>query len=155
MIYFAYGSNLDFAQMRNRCPSAQFVATARLPDYCLAFTRESRRRGCGVADVLPAQGQSVWGVVYNIAETEIGLLDQDEGYRPGRPAENNSYVREQRHVLRDGDAEQPLVASIYIANPQPNPPLPNNDYKRQIVNGARFWHLPSEYVARLEQIAVS
>ena len=30
MIYFAYGSNLDFTQMRKRCPSAQFIATARL-----------------------------------------------------------------------------------------------------------------------------
>jgi gamma-glutamylcyclotransferase (GGCT)/AIG2-like uncharacterized protein YtfP len=155
MIYFAYGSNLDFAQMRKRCPSAQFVAKARLPDCCLAFTRKSIGWGCGVADVRPASGQEVWGVVYNIAETEIGLLDKAEGYRPGRPLEENAYVREQRHVFRDGDAEQPLVASIYIANPQPNPPLPNSDYKSQIVDGARFWHLPGEYVAQLEQITVS
>ena len=39
MIYFAYGSNLDFVQMRSRCPSAQFVAVAKLPDHQLAFTR--------------------------------------------------------------------------------------------------------------------
>jgi len=58
MLYFAYGSNLDFAQMRDRCPSALFVAIAKLPDHRLAFTRKSIKRACGVADAVPEETAS-------------------------------------------------------------------------------------------------
>ena len=34
-------------------------------------------------------------------EVAIGLLDRSEGFQPGRA--KNSYVRSERHVLRDGD----------------------------------------------------
>lgn len=95
MLYFAYGSNLDFAQMRQRCPSAKFVSIAKLPDHRLDFTRKSLTRGCGVADVVPELGRAVWGVVFAVEETDIGSLDASEGYRPGRPDTENSYVRQQ------------------------------------------------------------
>jgi gamma-glutamylcyclotransferase (GGCT)/AIG2-like uncharacterized protein YtfP len=99
MLYFAYGSNMDWTQMRERRPSAQFVAVARLPEYRLAFTRRSINRGCGVSDVVADKKESVWGVVFDIQETDIALLDKSEGYQPGRKREANSYVREERHVL--------------------------------------------------------
>ena len=73
MLYFAYGSNMDWDQMRTRCPSAAFVGIARLPDHRLAFTRFSKTRKCGVADVVPAKGQSVWGAVFSIDERDNHL----------------------------------------------------------------------------------
>jgi gamma-glutamylcyclotransferase (GGCT)/AIG2-like uncharacterized protein YtfP len=155
MFYFAYGSNLDWAQMRGRCPSAKFVAIAELRKHRLKFTRKSDRRGYGVSDVFADDTKSVWGVVYDVAETDIGLLDKDEGYRPGRDRAANSYVREQRHVLRDGDEEHPLLVWLYVGNPQPNPPLPNADYKTLLVEGADYWHLPNEYIEELKQIEVA
>ena len=39
MLYSAYGSMMDFREMRQRCPSAQFVAVAKLLDHLLQFTR--------------------------------------------------------------------------------------------------------------------
>ena len=53
MIYFAYGSNMDEARMRQRCSSARFLFKAKLPNFRLAFTRFSRTNGCGAADILP------------------------------------------------------------------------------------------------------
>jgi hypothetical protein len=41
MLYFAYGSNMNWQQMQDRCPSARFFGVALLPDHKLAFTRES------------------------------------------------------------------------------------------------------------------
>jgi hypothetical protein len=41
---------------------------------------------------------------------------------------------------------------LYFANRQPNPPLPNTAYKKQLVDGAKFWRLPEEYQAQLRQI---
>lgn len=155
MLYFAYGSNLDWSQMKGRCPSAQFVCIAMIKDHKLAFTRRSIERDCGVADVIQERGRTVWGVVYQISELEdIIQLDKSEGFKPGRSREANSYIREERHVYTDGTTEKPLLVSVYIANKQENPPLPSNEYKTLIVNGAKFWHLPEDYIKELEQIKV-
>lgn len=152
MLYFAYGSNMDYREMRARCPSAAFVAVAKLPDHRLEFTRYSDTYDCGVADAVPRHGDSVWGVVYDIAEMEWGRLDRSEGYQPGRPAGENHYVREQRHVLREGHPQEPLLVSLYLANREPHTRMPNSSYRGLLLAGARFWHLPEEYVKELEAI---
>jgi hypothetical protein len=152
MMYFAYGSNMDWKQMRERCPSARFVCTALLPGHRLAFTRKSRDRGCGVADAVPEKLDSVWGVAYEIGELDFGNLDRSEGFVAGRNKKENAYTREERHVFAEGDQNKPLSAWVYFAEQQANPPPPSEEYRRLIVEGAKYWHLPSEYVARLEQI---
>jgi gamma-glutamylcyclotransferase (GGCT)/AIG2-like uncharacterized protein YtfP len=154
VLYFAYGSNLDFAQMRERCPSAQFLAKAMLPQHRLAFTRKSTARGCGVADAVPDPAHEVWGAVFSIAETDVAQLDKSEGFVPGRPPSKSAYLREERHVWRDGDKERPLLVSIYLANRQEDPPRPNAVYKKLIVDGAKSWHLPPTYIEQLEKVAV-
>src|SRR5512138_3517065 len=90
--YFAYGSNLDFAQMKGRCPSASFVGKAILPDHRLVFPRGSRKMG-GVAGVAPAKGKEVWGVVYTITESDLSLLDDIEGFDTERSKALNAYNR--------------------------------------------------------------
>jgi gamma-glutamylcyclotransferase (GGCT)/AIG2-like uncharacterized protein YtfP len=152
MHYFAYGSMMHFDEVRQRCPSARFVAVAKLPDHALKFTRRSVRRGCGVADAVGEQGQEVWGVVYSIADAELDRLDEGEGFNPSRPLSADSYVREQRDVYRDGHSDQPIHAWIYFANRQPTPPRPSPAYKKLLVDGAKQWGLPPEYQALLERI---
>jgi gamma-glutamylcyclotransferase (GGCT)/AIG2-like uncharacterized protein YtfP len=153
MLYFAYGSNMDWAQMKKRCPSATFVGIARLADHRLAFTRKSDQRGCGVADAVPEAGHSVWGVVFQVSELDVGALDRSEGYHPGR--EKNSYWRRECMVFLDGDESRPVTVQAYFAERQPSPPLPDQAYKTQILAGARFWHLPPDYIAELQDIQVS
>ncbi len=155
MLYFAYGSNMDWSQMRKRCPSVCFVCVAKLKDYRLAFTRKSIKRDCGVADVVPAPGHDVWGVVYEIEERDTGRLNKCEGFDPGRPHEKNAYVREDRHVYVDENEEKPLAVQVYFAIRQSNPPLPNEEYKSLIVGGAKHWYIPEEYIKALEQIEVA
>jgi gamma-glutamylcyclotransferase (GGCT)/AIG2-like uncharacterized protein YtfP len=80
-LYFAYGSNLDVAQMKERCPSSDPLGVARLSGYRLAFSRYSRTRGCGVADIVTQAGAEVWGLVYELSESDLtGSLDRYEGY---------------------------------------------------------------------------
>ncbi len=150
MLYFAYGSNLDWKQMRERCPSAVFVCKAKLKDHRLDFTRYSCKRKGGVADVVPEEGHDIWGVVYQISEQDVVLLDRCEGFKPGR--QENSYIRSERHVYRDGKKDEPLLASLYFAEKEEKPSLPHIDYKLLLVEGARFWHLPEQYIATLVEI---
>ena len=153
MLYFAYGSNMDWCQMRHRCPSAMFVAVAVLPDHELRFPRKSQNRGCGVADAGAVEGSEVWGVVYQIDEQDVGKLDANEGYRLGR--QKNAYQRESRHVFEDGSKKNPFEVAVYFANREDDPPLPNQTYKDLILAGAKHWHLPDEYIQNvLERIKV-
>ena len=153
MLYFAYGSNMDWDQMRARCPSARFMGMAELRDHRLAFTRKSEKRGCGVCDVVTDKGKTVWGVVFEVDEVDIGRLDVKEGYQPGRA--KNAYRRKECHVFMDGDDERPMAVVTYFGDPQENPPLPNAEYKNLLLSGARRWQLPEAYIRQLESIVVA
>ena len=142
MYYFAYGSNLSWVQMQRRCPSSKFVCVARLAGYQFGITRHSRLRDCGTANIFPVIGKEVWGVVYEVSDSELVILDSfEDGYRRAiLPV----------HAL--GDGVQPLEALIYIAEIESNVPLPNSEYKRLILEGAKHWKLPESYCLMLEKI---
>ena len=149
MLYLAYGSNLDCRQMIERCPTVRFFCVARLDQHRLDFTRRSRSRNCGVADIVAASDTVVWGVVYDLLDSDITSLDTYEGYNSCRA--DTSYQREERYVFTKYN-NQRLAVWTYVANREPNPPKPNAEYKRHIVEGARFWRLPDEYLTMLDLI---
>ena len=151
MLTFAYGSNMDWGQMKRRCPSALFVCRAVLRGHLLWFPRKNRD-GHGVAGVKPSKGEEVWGVVYQIDELDVGKLNKSEGYRPGRDASENSYMPQEHHVYEENDEEKPVCAWVYMAHPEKDPPDPNAEYKRSILTGAKFWNLPADYISKLEKI---
>ena len=159
MLYFAYGSNMLFDQMRGRCPSSRFVCVAALDGYRLAFTRKaagasSPWRGFGVADIVVHEGGRVWGAVFEFDERDIGALDQSEGYRPGR--ETNAYRRIEVQVAGATRPEDPLLTQTYVVCIREEPtPVPHRDYVARIVAGARSWNLPADYLQALERIEVS
>ena len=154
MLYFAYGSNMSFREMRDRCPSAQFVAAAKLAHHQLVFTRFSETRDGGVADAAPQHDEAVWGVVYDIPEIEFGRLDKSEGYIPGQTEPQNRSVRKQRLVCRDGHEADPLLVWSYFSNREGHTSGPNSTYRGCMLDGARFWHLPEDYVQELERLEV-
>jgi len=153
MLYFAYGSNMDWGQIQERCPSARFFGVAALRNHQLAFTRLSTKRQCGVADAAPDEGKVVWGVVFEIDDDDLGKLDLAEGYRPGRA--RNSYRREERDVFINDDDSQQVTVVTYFADPQEKPPLPSSEYKNLILSGARRCQLPDGYIKQLEAIEVA
>lgn len=152
MLILAYGSNMNWDQMRGQCPSSRFVGIAVLREHKLAFTRKSPNRGCGVADLVAKDGARVWGVVYEIADLDVGKLGISAGFRLGRA--RNSYYRRECVVFLDGDDHHPLTVSAYFGDQQSAPPPPNAAYKHLMLTGARHWHLPDEYIRGLEQIEV-
>jgi len=143
--YFAYGSNLNWAQMQRRCPSSRFICIARLPDYRFGITRHSRLRNCGTANVVAAQGQEVWGAVYEVCDEELIVLDSfEDGYR-----------RQILPVFGLNREEVPFNALVYVAELELDIPLPNAEYKRLILEGAKHWKLPALYLSLLERIEAS
>lgn len=106
-LYFAYGSNMNWDQMRERCPSARFEFVAKAEGYRFAFTRFSKKRQCGVADIVASPGSEVWGAVFAIPNFEVDELDKSEGYRPRRYRDKNAYERRQFEVFYQGDNARP------------------------------------------------
>jgi hypothetical protein len=152
MLYFAYGSNLNPAQMLEFAPGHQVVGLAALRDHRLVFPRYSERWGGGTASVAHAHGQTVWGMLYEIGEDDLTNLDRREGFRaPGN--QHNSYDRELLTVelerADDGSVPRRVRASAYVARPS-NPSPPSRRYLDTILAGARHHRLPEEYVERLE-----
>ena len=144
MHYFAYGSNMNWQQMQRRCPSSRFVCVGRLAGYHFGITRHSRLRNCGTANVYPVAGKEVWGIVYDIADEDLVILDSfEDGYR-----------REILAVYPAEGNQPPIDALVYVAALEENVPRPNAEYRRLIVEGAKHWKLPAEYLALLEAIQI-
>jgi hypothetical protein len=78
--YFTYGSNMDYDQMMERCPNAEYFGIAFLQDYKLAFTRYSSKRESAVADILVSPGDIVWGLIYIVNNDDLENLDKHEGH---------------------------------------------------------------------------
>lgn len=159
MLYFAYGSNMQWERIKERCPLVKFMHRALLPDYRLTFPRYSQNNRCWTASVEQAEGQYVWGVVYEIQEHDVSSLNQQEGYRPNRRNDRNAYIPLQCEVFIDGLRYKPLAVMTYITNQEGHPPpqrrtrkAPSKVYKARLVDGARQWRLPETYIKQLEAI---
>jgi hypothetical protein len=142
MFYFAYGSNMNWPQMQRRCPSSRFACTARLPEYRFAIARHSRLRDCGTANIFIQPGSEVWGVVYEVSDVDMATMD---GFEDG-------YSRKNVLVHGGNGTASPMEAITYIAPKETLVPLPSAEYKRLLLEGARFWRLPAGYCLMLEEI---
>ena len=145
-LIFAYGSNMDPAQMRERCPASDlswFVAEAR--NWRLCFPRASVRRKGGVGSLAREEGSSVWGVVFTVSERDLVRLDQYEGVPSG------AYLREPIQ-LHDQHGRE-LSAMTYFAVPDGKVEhAPHRDYIDLYVKGAVYFGLPPNYVESLNAI---
>lgn len=152
MLYFAYGSNMDWPRIKGRCPSVRFVCTAKLEKHRFAFTRKCNA-GHGVMDIIGDPGHEVWGVVFQIDELDLGRLDKAEGCRPGKS--DSAYRRVERMVFEDGDREKPLTVMTYEVVVKSGEFIPpSQEYKDHFVGGARHWHLAESYIQKLEAVEV-
>ena len=79
MRFFVYVYNLNPTQLNRRAPEHQFVCKGYLPDHTLQFCRWSSQWRCGLASVGPSPGEQVWGIVLEITDEDLKLLDEFEG----------------------------------------------------------------------------
>ncbi len=143
-LYFAYGSNLLSARLRERTPSARSLGVARLAHYELRW-HKTGKDGSGKCDVVhvPGSGSEVLGVVYEIALAEKPALDQAEALGIG-------YAAREVAVQLDG---KELRALAYVALEVDPAAVPFEWYKALVVAGAKEHGLESGYVRALESVA--
>ena len=122
-LYFAYGSNLDAAQMLDRCPDAVLVGPAELPRHRLAFVGYSFAWGGAVATVEPDPQHRVPGLVYALTARDVATLDRVEAH----PV---VYQRRAIHVRLDGAMRR--VQTYVHTSDEAGDPAPG--YLRKIRN---------------------
>lgn len=129
MYYFAYGSNLNQKQMRERCPDSKPRFAATLPNYKLVFLGWSRQWRGGLISIRPFRGEKVIGAVYEISDHDLRRLDKYE----------SSYNRLNITVFsEDGEAVQAIT---YIKAGQEEETRPTPEYLSVIQQGYRDWEI--------------
>jgi gamma-glutamylcyclotransferase (GGCT)/AIG2-like uncharacterized protein YtfP len=146
--YFAYGSNLDagtFLGRRRMRPTA--ARAARLDGYRLVFDLPIGKGERGVANLEPSPADSVYGVVYALSSEGASHLDRTEGVHLGAYRRLDVAVE----IL---DGEQ-LRAFTYLSALRAPGRKPSRRYLDLILNGARRYGLPADYVAWLESLELA
>jgi gamma-glutamylcyclotransferase len=139
-LYFAYGSNMSSAQIASWCPDPRPLGPAQLPDHRLAFLRRSIRWDGGAADIVPARGESVWGVLWKLP-LGLGELDAKE-------AAGDAYRRRALDVLHNGEPTPAVAYEVIRKEPADVPP--RREYIEAMLAGAREHGLPKSWLHRIE-----
>ncbi len=146
--YFAYGSNLDQNQMRKRCPESNLVGKFVLKNYRLGFTifSSAAHRQCGCADVIKSDEDEVWGLVYEISDSDLISLDKYEGHP-------RFYKRFTTKVYDEFNHER-VVESYEVIEKNPKHQEPSQDYFNIISNAVEKWDFPESYKNFLRSIKI-
>jgi cation transport regulator ChaC len=140
--YFAYASNMSRTQVEQRAGAPAEERVARLDNYELNFDKVARG-GTGMANLLPAEGKTVWGVLYRVSEQQMRALDRFEGVP-------EHYRRSEVNVI-DADGNR-IGAQVYLARKVRKGLKPDRVYLARILQGAEEHALPAEYIAQLKKI---
>lgn len=139
MYYFAYGSNLSLDHMRRICGwHCQLLCRAKLPNYEIGL--DSR----GYANIRPKQGETVRGILYEIDEDGILMMDVFEGYP-------DIFNRQEVTVLDENNIK--YKAMIYIEPPHEfGGNVAKMEYFRRVIAAAYENKLPKEWIKKLENL---
>lgn len=154
VLYFAYGINMFLETFQKRCPNYKFIGTAFLPNYRIGFTRESKKQKGGVADIIKAEkSDKTWGVLYEISEEGLNILDKYEGYP-------FSYSREKKTVflLESINNLNDLVKKddvwVYYVKDKSKFIKPNSEYLNKITEAAYYFSFPLDYIIQLKKYSM-
>ncbi len=145
--YFAYGSNMNPDRVRERGINFDHAVAAALEDFALVFDKTSRAHaGLGHANVVPARGEAVEGVLYWLAGTgEIGKMDRFES-TPVNYSREVVHVRVDatdippEHMSAAGSGGTLVTTWTYFANPAVRRAglLPPRSYLNHLLAGRPF-----------------
>ena len=133
-LYFAYGSNLSFAQMDSRCPENTRMGIGILYGY--RWIISSR----GYANVVKSDPDYVMGRIYKINKRDEDRLDEKEGFN----SIPSCYDKETLSIITDGVS---CNCFVYV-DPVVQEGHPKNEYIDRINVGLVDSRFPDEYVEK-------
>ncbi|XP_033207643.1 gamma-glutamylcyclotransferase-like isoform X2 [Belonocnema kinseyi] len=154
-LYFSYGSNLFSKRIHINNPTAIKKTTAQLKNYRLDFNTFSKNWKGASATIVPTEGFNVWGVVWEIDNSNLPCLDKQEGvadniYFPLKVSVKTpeGQILDCRSYQQCNNPEKHINLKLLPEERQPSP-----QYLNVILKGARENHLPTDYIQFLESIS--
>lgn len=148
--YFAYGSNMDPARIEERLDRIPDGEPASTPEFRLTFQKPAHGKKMGYANIEPTVEigpYEVWGVVYDLKDSDLEILDQYEG---GYRRETITVWAEER--LHDDVDIVDIEAVAYVAvSPDPLVRFPGNRYINRLIDGATHHGIPADYIDGLKR----
>ena len=146
MKYFAYGSNMLTRRLQERVPSAQFSNRALLSGHVLVFDKLAPKSNSGKCGIVRSEREieGVCGVIFDIDEAELPLLDKAEGL-------GNGYTRSTVRTYAYDQDEYIEAATYFPTSRQPGI-KPFCWYKALVVAGLEEHKFTEEYIARIRDI---
>jgi len=143
--YFAYGSNMLTARLRERVPSVTAIGIGQLVGHALRWDKRSLQDGSGKCDAEATSRNDdvVWGALFELDPEDKPALDQAEGVGAG-------YFEKTVNVLTEAGL---VTAVTYCATDKDATLRPYQWYKALVIAGAREHGLPPSYRSRLELVA--
>ena len=117
---YAYGSNLNKEQMKDRCPGAEFVGTGSIENYELQF--KGSLHGAH-ATIAPKEGSSVPVGMWTIKKRDESRLDMYEGYN----LKGYCYYNKEQIPVKMDDGSS-LTGMVYIMDPRMDFGNPSKSY---------------------------
>ena len=134
-LYVAYGSNLQSAQMKERCPDARVVGRGYIDHHLLTFRTSGSPHG--VATIIPCSASRVPVVVWRISHADERNLDVYEGF---------PWLYRKRRVCVKLDGQDMVTAMAYVMNPGFRPAPPSPWYLDTIRQGYRIHGLDLDFL---------
>ncbi|MGD0483080.1 MAG: gamma-glutamylcyclotransferase family protein [Gemmatimonadales bacterium] len=135
LLYFAFASNMDTAQMAERCDGAECLGAATLADHRFAIGRR------GYATVIAEAGAVVHGILWSLHPRHEAALDVYEGIRHGLYRKVTLPVCTAAGTVRE--------ALVYVAV-DPATGQTVRGYMEKVVAAAEHHGLPASYIAELK-----
>jgi gamma-glutamylcyclotransferase (GGCT)/AIG2-like uncharacterized protein YtfP len=140
-LYAAYGSNMNPAQMAERCPHSPLHGTGWLEGWRLTFGGEDIGWEGAMATVVEDSGQRVFVALYELSDADEQELDQWDGA-------SLDYYRKAK--VRVATLEGDVLAWLYVLNAYEGG-LPAARYLGIMADAAEAAGAPGDYVKSLRQ----
>jgi hypothetical protein len=145
-LHFAYGSNMSRLLMGSRCPGARALGIAMLSGWRFVINPE------GFGSVAPRAGGRVLGVVWRLTPRDLAAVNAYESVASGLYRRRQLPVRwmacDATAVAGAKPRQSATSALVYIASRQ-GEGIPRPGYITMVVEAARDWELPDNYIRTL------
>ena len=137
MLYFAYGSNLNWHQMmKERCPGSKYIQQYVLKGYKLIFSHRNPNNKYGHANVEKSKNLSVPGAIWNLTKEHEKTLDEYEAVNYNPPY----YYKE--YFYWKGKKVLIYIQNVYTEK------KPSSNYLHTIIEGYKDCNLDLNHLKK-------
>ncbi len=156
-LVFQYGSNAMVPRLngpkRLRGHAQDLGRACTVDDYDIAFDVYSQTNGCAASDLITADDQKAWGVLYDIPDEFIRGNRKDK-QKTLADIEGPRYEETTIRVRDHEGNEQEVITFVVKENERQRDLATSAAYVSWIVYGLRAHAVPEEYIDHVVQVAV-